>query len=146
MVQLNGAYAWTSPMYHVNRLFSNHFEPHLLELSEPNMPMLESHAFSGRKVPALDINATRNDDGTRLILKAVNNSGKRCGAIFGIRTERKVKSVKAFDVAADALTTMYTAFLPDAVAVNERALLSAVNQIKCTLGPFCVSLLEINLE
>jgi alpha-N-arabinofuranosidase len=147
MVQINNHTAWTSPMYHVNKLFSGFFEPDLLEISTKGIPTIESHSFKGLKFPALDINSTKSISGNRIIIKVVNNSDRsEYDADINISSLKKIKRIKSFDVSSDNITSVNTLFKPDKVVIKEKEIIPDRNYLKYTFKPFSVTLIEILLE
>jgi alpha-L-arabinofuranosidase len=79
IIQANRHGHFTSPVYHVNRLYATHLGAVRLA-AEVNGPVFDA-SREGKKVPYLDAVASRTADGKLIYLKVVNTDSRRAFVI-----------------------------------------------------------------
>ncbi|MEE8441554.1 MAG: alpha-L-arabinofuranosidase C-terminal domain-containing protein [Spirochaetia bacterium] len=145
-VQINNYTAWTSPMYHVNALYSRLREHYLLDCSSADIPTVQSQIFDGCTFPALDVVVTRGESKNRIVIKAANNSDRNQEVAFTLRSSGTIKRVKATTVAAKSIFARNTAGSPNEVVPEEAEVKAVGAEFSWSFRPGSVTAFEVTIE
>jgi len=116
MVQIDHVTSWTSPMFHVVKMFSNAFEPVLLNVEGDELPMTESVDIHGFSFPALDCLASRSEDGRKVLIKCVNNTVRKdFRAEIKLENVAQIKRILVKELSSEKITDINTRYCPDKV-------------------------------
>jgi alpha-N-arabinofuranosidase len=143
LVQINNHDAWTSPLYHVNKMYSQYRQPNLLETDFENSKKRKSVIFDGYEFPAVDLIASGSDDGRTVILKIVNNSDAEDFDFSFNLGDFKIDKVSAHTVSSDDILDINSQFSKDSITEKTTSLAAAGNSIDYSAKRNSVVLIEI---
>jgi alpha-N-arabinofuranosidase len=145
LVQITNSAAWTSPMYHVNRLYAQLWEPRLVETTSDDIPEVRSQAFTGFSFPALDVVAATGGTPSRIVIKAVNNTDGQAHEVrFVIRSVTRVTRIRVHEVCAETIHAMNTQFSPNQIVPVEKEIPPGDTDFACVIKPYSVSVFEVS--
>jgi alpha-N-arabinofuranosidase len=146
MVQIDKARAWVSPMYHVTAAFSQHYQPHLVETDLSSIPQVESQIFEGYEFPALDVVATVDEGGDRIVIKAVNNTeDQELQTRLNLEGIERIRSIRAVEITADSIHTMNSQYSRDNVGTSEVVVEADASSFDYIFRPLTVTVFEVTL-
>lgn len=147
LVQINNHSAWTSPLYHVNALYSKLRQPYLINTEVMDMPSANVFGNKGISFPAVDVVATRSESKNLIVIKAVSNSNSQSYELkFDIRSVKKIRTIKFTEIRADSPFAMNTASSPKAVIPKEGTIYAEGTEFRYTIKPHTVVALEVKAE
>jgi alpha-N-arabinofuranosidase len=147
LVQISNNASWTSPLYHVNRLYAKHRLPNLLQTDFDNTITQQSVAFNGYAFPSVDLVAAASDDMSKITLKIVNNSDSEDFEFhFKIHNFHLSDAVQ-HTVSSNSILNMNSRFTPDHISETTASLTKeADGGVICSISKNSVILLELNAE
>ena len=143
LVQINNHDAWTSPLYHVNRMYSKFHQPNLLETDFNNPVKRKSVIFDGYEFPAVDVIATGSDDGKTVIIKIVNNSDTDEYEFDFSLDGFAIGKAEAHVVSSSGILDMNSQFTRDTICEKTVAMDCIGHNLRYTAKPNAVNLIEI---
>jgi alpha-N-arabinofuranosidase len=146
LVQINNHDSWTSPLYHVNKMYSCYRQPNLLETDFNNREKRGSTIFNGYEFPAVDLIAAGSDDGKTVVIKIVNNSDSDEYEFDFVLKEFVIGSAEAHVVSAGDILDINSQFAKDHITEQVSALRAEGDSLRYTARPNAVSLLEIKTK
>jgi alpha-L-arabinofuranosidase len=147
LVQINNHAAWTSPLYHVNALYSRLRQPYLIQTAVEDLPPAEASNKSGIRFPAVDVVATKGKSNRLIVIKVVNNASNQEYTLrFDIQSIKTIKSIKVTEIRADSPLAMNTASAPKAVVPKEGMISPDGTWFVYKLQPHTVAAMEATVE
>jgi alpha-N-arabinofuranosidase len=147
LVQINNHTAWTSPLYHVNALYSRLRQPYLIKIAAKDMPSIQANANSDVSFPAVDVVATRGELKNLIVIKVVSNSRSQEYELrFDIKSIKKIRTIKVTEIRADFPLAMNTASAPQTVVPKEGTISAEGTSFIYTLKPHTVAAMEVTVE
>ena len=145
LVQINSHSAWTSPMYHVNALYSRLRQPNMVQVTATDLPMRRSKLHDV-KYPVVDVVATRDEATNRMVIKAVNNSHEAYPLRFDLAAVKSIKAIRLTQIRSDSLSTMNTEASPQEVVTEVATLSPEGSSFQYMLEPYTIAAMELELE
>jgi len=141
IIQASRHDVFVTPTYHVIRLYNEHLGRDRLD-ARVTSPVFDS-SLEGAGVPVLDVVASRDADGRRLIVKAVNTSRDRALTTTVTVTSASVGAAGTVHIlTAPSLEAANSFRTPDAVGVRSQAVRTGA-EFAIELPPHSVSVLVL---
>jgi alpha-L-arabinofuranosidase len=145
-VQINNHDAWTSPLYYVNKMYSQYRQPNLLETDFNNREKRKSVVFDGYEFPAVDVIATGSNDGKIVVIKIVNNSDVDEYEFDFSLDAFVIGKAEAHVVSSADILDINSQFSKDVIHEKVSVINAERNNIRYTAKRNAVTLLEIKAK
>jgi len=147
LVQINNNTAWTSPLYHVNALYSRLRQPYLIQIAAKDIPSVQADTNNGVSFPSVDVVASQGELKNLIVIKAVSNSSSQEYELrFDIKSIKKIRAIKVTEIRADSPFVMNTASAQKEVVPKKGTISADGNRFVYKLKPHTVAAMEVTVE